>query len=412
MKKRKEALAGPYRHLEGLPRLLLLLLVFSLLLPLSARASTVQDMIDQAREEQEETQEELGEVREDQAGLEEGQEEVQVQMDATGERIAMTMASIALSEKEIEDLEMQIEKAQAAVDTAQTNEALLYGRIKRRIQSIYETGDTTYLDVLFHAADMSELQSRAEYIEALYAYDRRMLQGYRDSRERRQEAQKVLEERRQAEEEAREELEESRKRLEEDLKDQKTRYIDYQVRIETLEARAQDLQDQLWEEGQSIQALEAERIRQEEEARAAAAAAEAEGDPENNPEEAREEIPAVPSGGAGAELAAYACQFVGNPYLWGGTSLTRGCDCSGFTMAVYAHFGVTLPRLAEEQVYSGTSVPSLAQARPGDLICYPGHVSIYVGDGVIVHAANQAAGICYGNASYRSILSIRRILGN
>ena len=114
------------------------------------------------------------------------------------------------------------------------------------------------------------------------------------------------------------------------------------------------------------------------------------------------------SRGSGSSIVDYATQFVGNPYVWGGTSLTGGADCSGFTQSVYAQFGYSLPRTSYEQQNWGTEV-SYADAQPGDLICYGGHVAIYMGNGQIVHASNSRDGIkISNNAAYRTILSVRR----
>ena len=114
--------------------------------------------------------------------------------------------------------------------------------------------------------------------------------------------------------------------------------------------------------------------------------------------------------GSGSSVVDYATQFVGNPYVWGGTSLTGGADCSGFTQSVYAKFGVSLPRTSYEQQNAGTEV-SYADAQPGDLICYGGHVAIYMGNGRIVHASNSVDGIKISdNAAYRTIVSVRRLV--
>lgn len=111
----------------------------------------------------------------------------------------------------------------------------------------------------------------------------------------------------------------------------------------------------------------------------------------------------------GAAVANYALQFVGNPYKYGGTSLTNGADCSGFVMSVYKNFGVSLPHSSSADRKVGYAVASLAEAQPGDLICYSGHVAIYIGGGQIVHASTEATGIKVSNATYRNILAIRRI---
>lgn len=115
--------------------------------------------------------------------------------------------------------------------------------------------------------------------------------------------------------------------------------------------------------------------------------------------------------GSGEEIAAYAQQFVGNPYVWGGTSLTEGADCSGFIKSVYEHFGVSLPHSSESLRSKGQAVSSLKDAKAGDLICYSGHVAMYIGNGKIVHASSAKNGIKVSNrADYRQIVAIRRIV--
>ena len=111
----------------------------------------------------------------------------------------------------------------------------------------------------------------------------------------------------------------------------------------------------------------------------------------------------------GQAVADFALQFVGNPYVWGGSSLTHGTDCSGFTMAVYSNFGVGLPHYDASQRGYGIGIDSISDARPGDLICFYGHVGIYIGDGMMVHASNARDGIKISKADYRPIAAIRRI---
>lgn len=114
-------------------------------------------------------------------------------------------------------------------------------------------------------------------------------------------------------------------------------------------------------------------------------------------------------GTTGQAVIDFACQFIGNPYVWGGTSLTEGADCSGFVQSVYAHFGISLPRTTWDMESVGTEV-SYEQAMPGDLILYDGHVGLYMGDGNIVNAMNEQDGIGICSAEYAPIITVRRVL--
>lgn len=155
---------------------------------------------------------------------------------------------------------------------------------------------------------------------------------------------------------------------------------------------------------------EAERKAAQEAAAKAAAQKAASSKSNTGSDSASETVYATGSGSElGKSVANFACQFVGNPYVWGGTSLTEGADCSGFVMSVYNNFGVSLPHSSSADRNVGSAVNGLENAQPGDIICYSGHVAIYIGNGQIVHASTAKTGIIISNASYRSILSIRRI---
>lgn len=186
------------------------------------------------------------------------------------------------------------------------------------------------------------------------------------------------------------------------------------VSADYVELHSEFVQAESREEEEARLAKEAEE-RRKAQAAAAAKAAESKPKTETNTNSSTPAAPqtntyAVGEGNEmGVAVAEYALQFVGNPYVYGGTSLTNGSDCSGFVMSVYANFGVSLPHSSASDRTQGYAVDGLENAQPGDLICYSGHVALYIGNGQIVHASNKRVGIIVSQANYRKILAIRRI---
>ena len=178
-------------------------------------------------------------------------------------------------------------------------------------------------------------------------------------------------------------------------------YISLSTEFAKAESREEEKARLKKEEEERLAALEASRKAQE--AAAAASAAEV------AQIQAAAATASNGNGNLGQQVADFAVQFVGNPYVYGGTSLTNGADCSGFTLAVYSNFGVGLPHSAAAQNKKGTNVGSIDNAIPGDLVYYSGHIGIYIGNGQIVHASNSRTGIIISNANYDRILGVRRI---
>ena len=198
-------------------------------------------------------------------------------------------------------------------------------------------------------------------------------------------------------------------------------YVDVEVKFEKA-ISIEEEQEKLRREEDARRAAEeaAAAARAEEEAAAAARAASSSSNSSSSSTTKKSSSGGSSNGGTvkgtgtGAQVAQYALQFVGNPYVWGGESLTNGADCSGFTMSVYRHFGVSLPHSSASQSTMGTKV-SLSEAQAGDLVFYAGssgvsHVALYIGGGKIVHAKGKDYGIVTSSVNYRSVYCVKRIL--
>ncbi|MDE7430051.1 MAG: C40 family peptidase, partial [Lachnospiraceae bacterium] len=219
------------------------------------------------------------------------------------------------------------------------------------------------------------------------------------------------------------ELQEGQAYMEEMLAQKREEYENYSVMLTKAKQEAANYTAKIKQETAQIKKLEEEeRKRREEEERKRKeeeekrrkeqeALASQDGNEDSGGSSKKEEAPkpTVSGSGKGADIANYACKFVGNPYVAGGTSLTNGADCSGFVMAVYKNFGISLPRSSYSQSTVGRGV-SYSEAQPGDVIYYGGHVGIYIGNGQIVHASTERTGIKITSATYRSIISVRRIV--
>lgn len=362
--------------------------------------------------------------------------------------IEVLKTDIANKETEIANTEVNLEKAEKARDKQ-------YEAMKKRIQYLYENGGSdAWFQMMLGAESLSELLTKAEYTQQMYEYDRECLEKYAKTIEE-VEALKLKYEQDKAElEDMKLSYEEQSANLQYQIEQKQATSADYENEIAYAQQMATEYANLIAQQQAEIERLEAERIAAEEEARrqaeaeaAAAAAAAQESDEESSYEESYEEFYEEESysssssdetsydeygnviddsntvsettysssgSGAGSSVANYALQFVGNPYVWGGTSLTNGADCSGFVQSVYAAFGISLPRTSYAQMSAGYEV-SYSNAQPGDLICYGSHVAIYIGNGQIVHASNSAAYPAGGikvsdNAAYRTILSVRRIV--
>lgn len=387
------------------------------------RATTISEL----EKDKKENEAQLNSINQQISGYVGAQADIGEEIEELDAEIVSLLTDINLIKEAIEDKEEQIELTQADYEAAVSVRDEQYESMKIRIQFMYEQGDISYLQLFTESLSVSDMVNKAEYVEKLYEYDRKRLEEYQATIEQVAMLQDMLEEEKSELQTSQYELEEEQAYVEEVLAQKKEEYENYNVVLARAKQEAAAYTVKIKQETAQIKKLEEEeakrraeeeaRRKAEEEARLAAQAQQqsAEGDSGSTGNAGNttssQEKPVASSGGSakGQQIANFALQYVGYPYKAGGTSLTNGADCSGFVWAVYKEFGYSLPRSSYAQSGAGTSVP-YSEAQPGDIIYYGGHVGIYIGNGRIVHASTERTGIKTESATYRSIITVRRII--
>lgn len=397
---------------KQIKRLLCLFMAFVAFIDMEmfVRADQIEDLKKKNQEDQEKL-DELGEQIDELSGEQQG---IQSEMDSVQAEIVDIMTSISILEDDITQKKAEIAQAEADLEVAKQDEQNQYEAMKIRIRFMYEKGDMNYLNLLMEGGSMDDLVNKADYIEKLYDYDRKLLIQFQETRQKVEDLKVMLEDEKSELEATQEEYREEQEGMEQALAELKAVSDDYAFQISKAKQQAAVYKTQIKQQNAQIAKLEEEaRKKAEEEARKKAAAQNANNTAASKPKGTATvntaEIMAANGSDLGKKIAIYACGFVGNPYVAGGTSLTNGADCSGFTQAVYKAYGYNIPRNSYSQRSAGKEV-SYADAQPGDLICYAGHVALYIGNGKIVHASSAKTGIKISYATYREILSVRRIV--
>lgn len=415
--------------------LILAVLVLAVQAPLPGRASPVT----RAEQERRRAEEEKSRAESEAQQLEEKLGQSRQKEQALEEELVRLLALKDILESDMEELKTQIQEADRDYRQAEEKRQRQYDILKKRIQFLYEEGDITYLDILLKAKNIGDVVSQTEYFRQLYEYDQEIIQRYEKLKQEAAGKKELLEEKQSQLEVMEEENESQQKELEGFIAARQKESSGFALELEAAQARAAQAAGEVIRKTEEIRILRArqeeerirqekERIRQEQESagQESGAAGREPGGAGREPGGAGQESgsagtaqdSAGTAGGRsvksiggtefGRNVADYALQFVGNPYVYGGTSLTRGTDCSGYTQSVYRHFGVSIPRTSGEQAGFGREIP-YEDMEPGDLVCYSGHVAMYIGGGRIVHASSRKEGIKVSNdPAYRTIVSIRR----
>ncbi len=435
---------------------------------LTASFNIYADTKTDAQNQKKEAESKLDSINDDIEALEGSRGDVEEEIAQIDAELVDLLLTVDIIEDDIAEKKVEIDEATVEYEAAKEKEEQQQEAMKLRIKFMYERGDKSYIDMLADSQSISDIINKSDYIEKLYSFDRQLLDEYQATKQEVFELKTRLENEMADLEELHADYEEQSVTLQAIIDEKRESLEDFDEQLASAQAKADEYRSEIKAQTAVIKQIEAEeaaeRKRLEEEARQRALAeakrkqeeeekrkAEEEerrkaeennkeseksedSDNSNNSEssdnsdnsnnsdtekqeekqeekeEKKESYDNSPGDSSkGQEIVNYAMQFVGNPYVPGGTSLTDGCDCSGFTQSVFSHFGISLPRNSGSQSGAGRAV-SYESAQPGDIIYYGGHVGIYIGNGQIVHASTPATGIKVSNAMYRSIITVRRMV--
>lgn len=390
----------------------ILCVVLAMVLVLGCGLNAVATSSSEVQKQQTETKNKLNEVNKSITAIENKRKEVQSQLKGLNADLVETMLTLEALETDLEIKQEEITAAQEEYDYFKALEEEQYESMKLRIQYMYEKGSNDYISMILEAKSISDLLNRADFARDVSDYDDEKLQEYQEIKDKVAETKAVLEEEKAELEEVQEAQMVYKTELDKKISSAKSKSANFESQLKEAQRQAESYKETIKQQTAMIKQLEAEEARKAEETNSSSDEESNKGNTSGSSTSGSSTSGSGSSvsasgSGLGVEIANYALRFVGNPYVSGGTSLTNGADCSGFTWAVHKHFGISIPRISRDQAVGGKNV-SISAVQAGDIIYYGNHVAIYIGNGKVVHASTRATGIKISNYTYRPPLCVRR----
>lgn len=365
--------------------------------------------------------------------LENQKSEVEAQADSINSQLVSLLVSYKALQQDIENQQVRIGEVGQDLAVAQENEQKQYEDMKLRIKYMYENGDASFAEAILTATSYSDLVNKSEYVEKVHGYDRNKLMEYVQTKEEVANLKTELEGEQADMEVMAQEMSSQQANLESTLTQMRAQIADFDSQLASAQAEADAKVARMQEEQQIAQSKSENQTGNVSSANQVGSAANTGTTKPSGGNATPSTGNTTPSTGntgttkpstgnssntskpgnasAGQKIANKGCEYIGNPYVYGGNSLTNGIDCSGFVQQIHAKFGISTPRNSTSLRYGGKAV-AVSDMMPGDVVCYEGHVAIYIGGGQIVHASNSkpypAGGIKTSNAYYRTIVAVRR----
>lgn len=374
---------------------------------------------------------------EDKETLEAKKSEAEAQAASVNEELVSLLVDFNALKQDMATQEDRIAQAETDLAKAKEEEEKQYEDMKLRIKYMYEQGDATFFETMVDSSSYADLVNKAEYVKNVHDYDRDKLSEYVETKNEVQTLKTELESGQAEMESMASEMETQKSNLEGTLTEMKSQIADFDAQLAQAEEEAQAQLEQLTEESDTsanVTDTSSDNNSQSSDNQSTSSKPSGNqggnGNSGNNSgnsstsKPSNDTKPSKPSGGnesstskpsnasLGQQIANKGLEYVGYPYKMGGNSLTNGIDCSGFVQQIHKKFGISTPRTSGAIRGGGKSV-SVSNMLPGDVVCYSGHVAIYIGNNKIVHASNSAAypkgGIkTTSPADYRTILAVRR----